>query len=384
MFVKKRIFISNIGTDIGGIESSFITFINTLDLNKFEIDILLWREKGVLYKNIPKSINVQFIKKPESIYHLFNKYSIRKNIIDYLWFIRYNFFKLLLRPGHIFEKNAKQYDVAMSYCQNGYSPYYVIDCINAKKKYLWYHHGDYTQKGLQKKIDSKYWAIYDKVISVSKANKSVIIDSFPKLKDKVEVIGNLRDTKNIINKSQEYIAENIDYNREYVFVSVGRIVIEKGYDIAVEAAKLLKDKGIDFIWLFIGDGYYYDTINNLIQSYELCDYCKLIGKKENPYPYMRKADLVILTSRVEAQSLIIMEALILDKLIVASSLPSISEQLNNGELGVLCQLSPTTIVDAITKILGDKELQNKILGNVKQNIVDSEVVIKKIIGLINS
>ena len=105
--------------------------------------------------------------------------------------------------------------------------------------------------------------------------------------------------------------ETLDFSN--TIVSVGRLSNEKGFDLAVEASKILKDKNINFRWYFIGDGNQREALEQKIKSYQLQNHVLLLGLKDNPYPYIKKAKIYAQTSRFEGKSIAIDEAKILRK-----------------------------------------------------------------------
>ena len=192
------------GSDAGGIEKSLIEFLNLLSERDLDIDLYLWRKPGILFQYIPKKVNI--ISKrlcPGSLKDGLHDSKVLY-VVYIFWYFIFRLFRILGWRYNAFLPIKKEYDIAISYCQNGYSPYYVIDKINAKKKYLWYHHGSYDKKAKEKLFDIRYYNKYNKIITVSKANKVMLEKHFPFLSGKILVIPNLINEEEIIRKSKEF------------------------------------------------------------------------------------------------------------------------------------------------------------------------------------
>ena len=108
------------------------------------------------------------------------------------------------------------------------------------------------------------------------------------------------------------------------------------------------------------------------------EHCILLGCKENPYSYIKNADLYLQTSYVESQSITVYEALVLKKLIITSDLPALREALNDGELGILCKPESSAFADTIKIILLDKAAQNKLQEAVREYVVSNETAYQSI------
>ncbi|WP_407325207.1 glycosyltransferase [Lactobacillus johnsonii] len=171
-----------------------------------------------------------------------------------------------------------------------------------------------------------YLRDYDKVFCVSKTIKSVFDNLYPQFNRKSEVFYNFVDINNILFKSQEFIPIEFD-KKEYNIVSVGRLTEQKGFDIVLKAAYILKKKDFKFKWFVIGDGKDKKKLNKQLRKLKLEDSFFFLGKKANPYPYVKNADLFVLPSRHEGYGLATLEARILKKMVIVSDLPVSREQI---------------------------------------------------------
>lgn len=374
---KKNIFIVSMTAELGGIEKSLINFLTFLtSFPNIHIDLMLWKCKGELLNEIPDS--VQFLQSPApgNLKQVLASGRI-KLLYDYIslkWFTRKH------TPWISFAKYPKRYDIAISFSQDGYSPYYVIDKIDADKKYLWYHHGSYEENKFKKNLDRKYYSLFHNIIAVSVSIRDILIKNFPFLNNKIKVINNIIDDEKIL-KLSEVGCEDCQFNPDsYTLITVGRLSDEKGQLRALNVAKELKRKGLKFIWLFIGDGPDYKKCIDKVNELQLNDCCKFMGSRSNPYPYIRKADIVISPSFIEADPITIQESIILDKQILASNIPSINYALKDYPNGEVIDFTQSELV--ANKIMTIFSTVNRIKFNNhydRNNIIHTEL--KKLLNL---
>ena len=347
----KRVLVMSIGTDLGGIERSMIDFLKYLvKCPGVQVDLYLWRSPGPLFGEIPPEVNV--IDMPLGPCGLRECRTLRQ-------FGQYAVFRLL-DVFHIgtkcFERFPHEYDVAIAYCQVGYVPYYVIDKVRAARKYFFYHHGSYEERGLKRRVDGMYFGRFDNVITVSRANVKMLESYFPTLAGRILASGILLDEE-AITKAARRDDEAITPEMAAVplLVTVARMSEEKGVDIAIDAAKVLSGGGYSFRWVFVGSGPAAAMYQRRIDEAGLGDCCILLGRRSNPYSVIARAAIYVQPSRVESYSITIREAAILHKPIVATALPAIEEA--REELAGLRTVPPDpgALASELTVLLSDSE-----------------------------
>lgn len=346
----KKILVMSIGTDLGGIEKSMINFLQFLSSESaFQIDLYLWRKPGKLYNHIPSSINIL----DDDV----SPVGIRdcKNISDLLLYFKFRFLDLFSLGTKALKKINCDYDIAIAYCQVGHTPYYVIDKISARKKYFFYHHGSYGANRLRHFIDSTYYSAFDAIITMSNANAEMIKKVFPKCQNKTRTCSPFINEKSIIEKSRDNASPKEYSDGIPILVTVARLSIEKGIMEALQSAKILKDKGIKFKWLFVGSGADRLSFDNYIEENDLSDVCILVGGKENPYAFMSIATIYVQPSNVESFCITIREAAILNKPIVASDIPAVCEASYEIANIRLSANDPERMANTIEQILSDSK-----------------------------
>lgn len=179
----------------------------------------------------------------------------------------------------------------------------------------------------------------------------------------------------VLEKAAEEITD-VDITKDTVkFVTVGRLNYQKGYGLLLEACHMLDKDGLDYeVWLVGGrepDG---QEALHLEMSHKRLktDHVKFLGKKENPYPYMKHADWFVSSSLFEGYSLVSQEAAILGLPILATDCSGVKELLGeNDEYGIVTEISVWGIYQGMKRVIENKELQ----AHYKQQIIQRSSII---------
>lgn len=373
--MKKSIIFVIDSLHCAGAEKSLTTLLSLIDYSKYEVDLMMFGYGGALEELLPKEVNIleplkytKFTEKSlkESIIYTLKKgtYKMLKSRLEFSFAIRNKQYSnaqkariLWQKTSKVIEINSKKYDVAISYAQ-GLPTFYVADKINADKKFAWVN-VSYRLEEEDKEFQSKYYDKYEKIVAVSHSAKDVFLETFPKYKDKVEIIYDINDF-NLISKMADMENGYDDKFDGIRLLTIGRLANQKGYDMALEACKILKDKGIKFKWYALGKGPLKNEIEKYIKENDLQDYFKLLGVKSNPYPYIKDADIYVQTSKFEGFGLAIAEARMLNTPVVTTEFDAVYNQMIQGKNGLVVKQDPFAVADAIELLLNDKDLYQKI------------------------
>lgn len=289
----KKIAIFSNDLSVGGIQKSLYNLLRNLDYTKYEVDVYLMQKKNFYQDILPNELNVHYLKK-HSIFHKFIPYQINKYIYKY-------------------EGLKKEYDIAIDF--DGYQQLTALNAIkcNAKKRVMWIHNNMIEKLKHSNKFkiltffSKKKNKYFDEYVGVSKG----VIQPFKdlnKLKNiKYTIIPNLIDTNEIFEKSKEKCELKVNKN-QYNFCSLGRVCVQKGFDILLEYIKELKEYRKDFHFYLIGDGEEMNHLKQIVNDYNLDEYVTFLGLQKNPFKYMKLMDGFILTSRYEGQGMVLWEA----------------------------------------------------------------------------
>lgn len=396
---KKKLLFVMPSLSAGGGEKSLINLLHEIDYELFSVDLALFSNKGIFLKQLPKEVNIiqvpgmyniftlevfksaiTFLKQREfrqawnrMIFSAINRLCINKSVAEQVsW-------KYV--SGSIGQLES-QYDAAIGFLEKS-SIYFVVDKVNARKKIGWIH-TNYTNSGLDPKLDYKYLNHLDYTATVSEECADSLKRNFPSLKDKVRIIYNIISPSNIKSLADiEFNNEVHLYTDSYTtLITVARLSYEKGIDMATEACKILVDRGYNIKWFVIGEGQERKNIESLIQQKGIEQNFILLGLKDNPYKYMKKADIYIQPSRYEGKSIAIDEAKILSKPIVVTNFETVKDQICHGENGIIAKSCPEGISQAIEELINNHKYREKLQRNLDKEIVGTVEEIEKLYQLI--
>ena len=164
-------------------------------------------------------------------------------------------------------------------------------------------------------------------------------------------------------------------------LTVGRLHPQKGIDLAVEAARILREKGVEFLWLVAGDGSERPKLQRKIDQYGLGDYFRLIGSRSNPYAYMRACDILVQPSRVEGKSIVLDEAKILCKPIVSTSYTTVGDAIEHGVTGWITEMNGEALAEGIARMIRDHELRSSLSAQLQHLPKGNDAELKRYVQL---
>lgn len=358
---------------MGGAEKSLVSLLKALDPKKVNVDLFLFETGGVLQSEVPEWVNIigadpvtrgmtlemrkyfwKVIKKGR-----FGAASARLRITLGSKFGHSPKFSWNIIKKHISELQ-KNYDTAVGYLE-GFPDFFVIDKVKAKKKIGWIH-SDFTGRMITSEAISCYNQ-FDELITISDVCKEAFISVVPGTKSKIHVLENIVLTDEVCKKAASEVTDLWGSSDVTQLVTVGRLDYPKGIDIAARTAKVLNDRKISFCWHIYGKGVMKNEIEQYVNENKINDKFILEGIRENPYPYMKKADIIVQPSRWEGKSIVLDEAKILGKTIVVTAYQSVTDQITDGVTGLITEIDPEKIADGIEILIKDKVLRSKLEKN---------------------
>lgn len=385
----KKLLITIHSLESGGAQKSLISFFKCLDkenkLKNYQIDLIVGEMDGVLRNEIPSGINIIqnndifWLSSSFKEKRLFKYFSLRGFLAKLHFQLLKRFFYKNKNQNSYFWKvwkkyipeNKIKYDIAIAY-MDGWCSHYIIDKVKAEKKILWVHN-EYEKLNYDEKFDYFYYKTCDKIITISQRCVDNFIKFFPEFKDKVFVLENISLKEEIERlASENKNIEFSDYKDRKKLLSIGRLCKQKGFDIAIEVAKILKEKNINYIWLILGKGEDYDKLQKKIQEYKLQKNFILLGERKNPYPYIKNCDIFLQTSRFEGKSIVLDEAKILNKPIIATNYETIEDSIKHNETGIIVELNPNKIAQEVINLLTDDDKIKRIEQNLQKKYNGNE------------
>ena len=292
--MKKKLLFCSYDLNIGGIENALINLLDNMDYDKYDIDLILEKKEGVLFNKLNKNVNVIEYRVSES-----NNIVIRK-------------FKNLFKRILWILKNYHRYD--FSCCYATYSlPSNILAYYGSKNNILYIHSNYkyiYGESDLRNFFDVRRINKFKNVVFVSNEARNDLISFYPFLSKNSFVINNLINYDSILSLSKE----KIDFKKrcKYLFVFVGRLEeCSKKISRIINVVK----KNDDIELIIIGDGLDYRKYKEMTFD---CDRIYMVGAKKNPYPYMKIADYIVLSSDYEGFPVVYSEAIVLGKKIIST------------------------------------------------------------------
>ncbi len=383
-----NILFTMIDINVGGTENVLLRFIDELNKRNHRITLLLANNEGGWINRIPTYVDVRFIQLTDKQKKNVCNLGIRQNIVaefkhgrivsaikilikkmlgDNLATLKFDFSELPCIDDY--------YDIAIAFqYHNTFTSRYVAEKINAGKKYIWVHNDLLTTK-YNYKYTYSYIGNFDKIFCVSKSLKDEIDACYGNAIDvlnKVDVFYNSIDYEKIIRLANE---PQTEISKDTMSIlSVGRLNAQKGFDLAVKVAQKLKENNEKFCWYIIGEGEDQKKLGKLINKLKIEDCFKLLGKKENPFKYMRVCDIYVQPSRHEGYCTTTNEVKAFAKPVIVTDVAGMSEQFTNGIDGMIVKVDVNDIYCAIKSLLSNTELKHRLAKNVRMQVSNNEMI----------
>ena len=251
------------------------------------------------------------------------------------------------------ERFEEEYDLAVAYIEGG-ATYYVMDHVKAEKKAAFFH-VDYSMAGYTRSMDKECYLKYDKVFTVSDEVKDAFLSVYPECEHKTEVFHNLINRERILRMAEEPGGFSDGFKGQRI-LTIGRLMAQKDFAQSIQAMKLLKNQGLNARWYILGEGEQRAELEALIKKLNLEQDFILCGAVDNPYNYLKQADLYVHATRFEGKSIAIQEAQVLGKPILVSNCSGNREQVVDGIDGRICELTPEDICAGVKELLENREL----------------------------
>lgn len=333
--------------DGGGAEKVLVNLLNNIDYKKYNVKLLLIYKQGIYLDSINENVSVRSIYNPKRF-----KLRIIQSIYCRFMMFLYRYFPKLLYIFFV----GKDSDTEIAFLEGEATRFLNFSINKRSTKIAWVHCNINMYREDKLKEFDNYYKYVDKIVCVSNDSKYNFDSAYPHYKDKSTVIYNLIDKNDIIKKSNQAIPYK--FNHETT-IAIGRLVEEKRFDLLIESHKLLIDEGIYHKLIILGTGPKEEELKKLIKKLNVENTVELLGFIKNPYPYIKNADILVLSSDFEGYPLVIAEALILGKPIVSTRCTGPTEMLDDGKYGILADCGDIfKLKEAIKCLLVDDELRN--------------------------
>lgn len=249
-----------------------------------------------------------------------------------------------------------EYDLCISFL----TPHNIgRDKVRAKKRLAWIH-TDYSSMRINVEKELKVWGAYHYIASISPEVTRSFLTQMPQLSQKIVQIENILPRNFVLSRAEETDV-SAEFNGTVNLLSVGRFCTAKNYDNVPDIARRIVATGIaDLKWYIIGYGGDEPLIRQKIAEAGMENHVIILGKKDNPYPYIKACDIYVQPSRYEGKSITVREAQILGKPVIVTNYPTAASQINDGIDGAIVPLDNDSCAQGIADFICDKELQKHI------------------------
>ena len=372
---KKILFIIS-NMESGGVSKSMTNLLSVIDRTRYDISLLVLNPQGVFMDLLPSDIRIISDK---------NITALNCRLKGFVELIKNR--RPLLAIGHLFRLAVScinkgyagwiisrlmpplndKFDVIVDY--NGQQQlYYMVDKLNGDKKITFFHN-DYRKWPYYYNIDRKYFPKVDVIFSISEQCVQSLKDYFPNESEKIYLMENI-SSPDLIRRLSEQQITDMDSSKP-AFLTVGHICRRKGSDTAIKAASILKTRGIDFNWYFIGKVSNDDDYRALAARYNVTEKIHFLGIKANPYPYLKQATIYIHPSLFEGKSISLDEAKILCKPIVVTNFSTVYDQFTDRVNGSICAMNAEDLADTIEELLNNDDLRNSYIRYLSDHTTDN-------------
>ena len=354
---KKLIFITE-ALWIGGIETALVNLLNRLDYDRYNVTCLILRDcQEMAYRITPKcrlivsdrqhAVTFREGYHYKRMYNLMEEPQHASKLRRLIWRILRFFLRApeARRYATYVKKQlgGEHFDTAVIYSDRAAET--AVRAVSADRILMFYHHGAMRREY----HDELGYHRAENVIAVSEALAEKLKAYRPMYAGKIIAVNNLIDVAGVREKSLE-TPETVFPKDCFNIVSCGRLASAKGMDLAVAAcAKLVNDGLTDIRWWIVGGGPEEPSLRAQIRALGVERYVTLLGMQDDPYPYIRQADLYVQPSRFEGHCVTVLEARLLAVPILATR-NAAEEQLEDGKSGRLCKPDAASIADAASEL----------------------------------
>ncbi|SEA72986.1 Glycosyl transferases group 1 [Xylanibacter ruminicola] len=395
--------------EIGGAEISLIGLLQAIDYSLYDVDLFIHSHQGELMQFIPKEVNLL----PEIKSYSYIERPLTDALRNGEWKIVYG--RLMAKwqfVGYLKRKNPKDGSAALQYVARNIEPYltslydygeydlavsflhphnYVLSKVKAKKKICWIH-TDYSTIDVDTELELPIWLGYDHIMSISSEASKAFLKVFPSLSSKVMIMENILSPRFVLGRSELMLQSEVEKEmpREDNLVrllSVGRFSEAKNYDNVPDICKrvnaLLFDlnTSLSVKWYIIGYGDE-SLIHQKIAESGMEKNVIILGKRSNPYPYIKACDIYVQPSRYEGKSVTVREAQMLGKPVAVTNYATAASQIKDGVDGCIVPMDNEGCARGLAEFILDKELQNDIVDYLQTHDYGNESEIEKLYKLI--
>ena len=395
--MKPTILIFSQAMELGGVERSLLGLLDSIDYDRYDVDLFLMRHSGELMPYLNPRANLlpeipQYASLAVPMVSLLKNGQLRVlcgRLQGKLAAQRFDQHHPSDKPSiaalaysHKYTLSSmpqisdKTYDLAISFLT---PHYFARERVKAKKYAAWIH-TDYTALSFDRAAELAMWSGYDAICGVSEQSAESFQTVFPELAGKVQTIENILP-KELIHEQTEAPQNDMPSEEGISLLSIGRFCDAKNFDNVPDICRRLVESGLDVKWYLIGYGGDEALIRQKITEAGMQERVIILGKKDNPYPYLRACELYVQPSRYEGKAVTVREAQLLGKPVVITSYATSASQLEDGVDGVIVPMDNAGCAAGIAALLRNPARMQRLSENCKRRDYTNSAEVEKIYAL---
>lgn len=379
----KYILIFSHALELGGAERALIGLLHALDYTKVQVDLFLMRHEGELMSQIPAQVHLlpekpqyaslavplkAVLKKGQlgvALGRLRGKLAAKRrerelgiasgSVIGLEYSHKYT--RTFMPPV-----GRREYDLAVSFLT---PHYFAAEKVRSKKKIAWIH-TDYTKIIVDRESEKAMWGQYDHIASISDAVGACFAQVFPELAARLVKIENILPASLIRAAAEVDRPADMPDDGSIRLLSIGRYCEAKNFDNVPDICRQIRQTGLDVKWYLIGFGGDEELIRSKITEAGMEDHVIMLGKRDDPYPYIAGCDLYAQPSRYEGNSVTVREAQVLSKPVVITRYGTSASQLTDGFDGIIVPMDNAGCAEGIAELLRDPEKLKQLSENCRR------------------
>ena len=394
-----KILIVSHAMELGGAEMALLGLLEHLDTDRVDVDLFLLRHTGELLARIPEKIRLlpenpsysclavpilECMKRGQPgvmMGRIMGKaaarWRIRRLKISSENDLELEFSHKYVLP-FVPKISGEKYDLAISFLT---PHYFVAEKVFADRKLAWIH-TDYAGVTVDRTSQLRMWSPYDYIAAISERAGESFLGVFPELAEKVIPLSNMMPDAYIRQMAREPLnASEMLADGAVRLLSIGRFCTAKNFDNVPDICRRLLEKGLKVRWYLIGYGGGEDLVRRKIGEANVQDSVLILGKKDNPYPYIKNCDLYVQPSRYEGRSIAVTEAQMLGKPVVITRYATSASQLEDGVDGVIVPMDNAGCADGIAALLQDEERMQLLIDHTKSRDYTNRECAERILAL---
>lgn len=397
---KPRVFIAIHYMELGGAEAALAGMLQAWDYNRADLDLFVYSHRGELMDMIPAEVNLLPEKRSYSCIESPISETLRKGCLGVAlgrWLGKRSFsrFYLSSRPQPNYDAaiahlgkavcpflpgmSSRVYDLAISFLT---PHFYVLRKVKARRKVCWIH-TDYSYTSADVSIEEPMWSAFDSIVSISPAVTEAFCKLYPTLRNKITEIGNIMPVDFIRARAEEGYPPEFD-PAMFNILSVGRFAEPKNFvNIPAIMRRVVELTGrTDLRWWIIGYGGLEEQIRAAISKQGMEESVRILGKRSNPYPYIKACSLYAQPSLFEGKSVTVREAQALGRPVVISRYATSASQLEDGVDGLILPMDNEGFATALASVINDTALLSRLAATCSGRDYSDRAEVEKIYSLI--